>query len=262
MGCDSEDCIHSRAWYNFNPRTHRGVRHWEIWMVSPTLKFQSTHPSWGATSKEFAILLDGVNFNPRTHRGVRRKSYLWGDLIVQFQSTHPSWGATVAMSFLIFQSRFQSTHPSWGATANCKHGCLFFSISIHAPIVGCDFRSRSCLQQYPSFQSTHPSWGATKKSNAHEADISNFNPRTHRGVRRIIMELQDTIELIFQSTHPSWGATVLKHLLSYMCWERISIHAPIVGCDLRNMESFATNSWFQSTHPSWGATVHKHVRHT
>ena len=57
---------------NFNPRTHRGVRHFEFWFcvlqntyfnprthrgVRPsainylpqTDKFQSTHPSWGAT---------------------------------------------------------------------------------------------------------------------------------------------------------------------------------------------------------------------
>ena len=57
------------------------------------------------------------------------------------------------------------------------------------------------------FQSTHPSWGATKKKILATQTVCDFNPRTHRGVRRLI---EDT----------ATGA------------DNISIHAPIVGCDL------------------------------
>ena len=57
----------------------------------------------------------------------------------------------------------------------------------------------------------------------------NFNPRTHRGVRQIN------------------GNYIKKEY-------DISIHAPIVGCDLIFFFISISPSLFQSTHPSWGAT--------
>ena len=148
---------------NFNPRTHRGVRlrnslssfvtflisiHAPIvgcdkkWLVLVRVEtlFQSTHPSWGATSWQRLFMLDVDYFNPRTHRGVRRFSKQLMNITVIFQSTHPSWGATLSIqdtthSIKNFNPRthrgvrqgtagdtktvpswFQSTHPSWGAT--------------------------------------------------------------------------------------------------------------------------------------------------
>ena len=38
-------------------------------------------------------------------------------------------------------------------------------------------------------------------------------------------------------------------------FKRISIHAPIVGCDQSSLELFLNPKIFQSTHPSWGATL-------
>ena len=35
----------------------------------------------------------------------------------------------------------------------------------------------------------------------------------------------------------------------------ISIHAPIVGCDTKKLKTTNRNTKFQSTHPSWGATT-------
>ena len=139
VGCDHKRCKCTIDVHNFNPRTHRGVRHMstkiiEVYLIisihAPIVgcdggfasgivnkfKFQSTHPSWGATTmlldEGYAVLISIhapivgcdkqtninpftiANFNPRTHRGVRhcegRHSY--------------------------------------------RHGV----ISIHAPIVGCD----------------------------------------------------------------------------------------------------------------------------
>ena len=125
-------------------------------------QFQSTHPSWGAT-----------------------KTSDWEtDNLVLFQSTHPSWGATKLDSAYFTCKEFQSTHPSWGATSD-------FKIS---------------YSSYLLFQSTHPSWGATYEEKAKEgitaisihapivgcdrlqsqktiSTLSDFNPRTHRGVR-------------------------------------------------------------------------------
>ena len=81
----------------------------------------------------------------------------------------------------------------------------------------------------------------------------NFNPRTHRGVRRVDMSTKLT-QRLFQSTHPSWGATLIHcypfqmlyfyfnprthrgvrqyYVSLLLASNRISIHAPIVGCDL------------------------------
>ena len=36
--------------------------------------------------------------------------------------------------------------------------------------------------------------------------------------------------------------------------EKISIHAPIVGCDMVFIVKVLKSMEFQSTHPSWGAT--------
>ena len=105
---------------------------------------------------------------------------------------------------------------------------LIINISIHAPIVGCD----ACILRLLITE-------------------TNFNPRTHRGVRPSDLKVR-TGPGIFQSTHPSWGATVFppssllvsKFQSTHPSWgatlldflwhseRHISIHAPIVGCDL------------------------------
>ena len=81
-------------------------------------------------------------------------------------------------------------------------------ISIHAPIVGCDGTLPwSIIKCFRIFQSTHPSWGATTIRVLYKAIYKDFNPRTHRGVR----------------------LTYQPGIITYCV---ISIHAPIVGCDL------------------------------
>ena len=177
--------------HDFNPRTHRGVR----------LSRKKT--------PEFLHY-----FNPRTHRGVRHIG------------TDPA-----------FKKKLISIHAP---IVGCDHSTIkafttSFEISIHAPIVGCDYplgkwnygvikfqsthpswgatncQTRSvCIQKI--FQSTHPSWGATGSSSFISYSLTNFNPRTHRGVRR---------------------HTPLE-IDSYIY---ISIHAPIVGCDWKDCRS-------------------------
>ena len=146
--------------------------------------FQSTHPSWGATNPVTWNPDDGIisihapivgcdikkdgskakvedYFNPRTHRGVRLKWIRFFHLMRYFNPrTHRGVrrGAGVFLPSLFL---FQSTHPSWGATLSCNTCMLAFSISIHAPIVGCDCTSFTLSNAFTLFQSTHPSWGAT-----------------------------------------------------------------------------------------------------
>ena len=130
------------------------------------------------------VLQIRVHFNPRTPRGVR----LW------------------ALSKEGRKSVFQSTHPSWGATQSHPNVYRQQSISIHAPLVGCDMKPTTFCH------------GPT-----------NFNPRTPRGVRHVL------IDKVF-------------------CINLISIHAPLVGCDYGIKSVYQDGGLFQSTHPSWGAT--------
>ena len=100
---------------------------------------------------------------------------------------------------------FQSTHPSWGATICVLYVCHVSAISIHAPIVGCD---QGPLPSYSSFL--------------------NFNPRTHRGVRRGARG--NITRLIQISIHaPIVGCDRASNETARQ--SAISIHAPIVGCD-------------------------------
>ena len=78
VGCDDAEALRVTADAdNFNPRTHRGVRPVALVksLFSPS-KFQSTHPSWGATKSLIEpFSARSEYFNPRTHRGVRHNCY-------------------------------------------------------------------------------------------------------------------------------------------------------------------------------------------
>ena len=103
-------------------------------------------------------------------------------------------------------------------------------ISIHAPRVGCDVYRRN-----------------------HSDFLTDFNPRTPRGVRRVHVDKFHRA-FQFQSTHPAWGATADKKPRAPKT--SISIHAPRVGCDV-SMGIFVFRIIvFQSTHPAWGATIY------
>ena len=190
--------------------------------------FQSTHPSRGATAYGFEIKKDFYNFNPRTPRGVRRLS----------KRDH------------VIDRIFQSTHPSRGATFDANVWKIGGNISIHAPLAGCDGKSktygyassnfnprtpRGVRPDCPApgrepnrFQSTHPSRGATCQLDGLCFRDPDFNPRTPRGVRQSGL-IADVIIFPFQSTHPSRGATPRRTWAPSNA--KISIHAPLAGCD-------------------------------
>ena len=116
VGCDAQVKKYWLQQSYFNPRTHRGVRHSYYPYNEGELIFQSTHPSWGATTmlldEGYAVLISihapivGCDDNAV----VEFFGYDW------FQSTHPSWGATLSIKSCHPHHKFQSTHPSWGAT--------------------------------------------------------------------------------------------------------------------------------------------------
>ena len=100
-----------------------------------------------------------------------------------FQSTHPLRGATRRPFAKLPRGRFQSTHPLRGATMPSHLIEHFVSISIHAPLAGCDQR--------------------VVHSGLHFFD---FNPRTPCGVRLPLSSFAFRLSQ-FQSTHPLRGAT-------------------------------------------------------
>ena len=79
------------------------------------------------------------------------------------------------------------------------------AISIHAPLAGCD-----------------------REPHRHRAGGLDFNPRTPCGVRRHAVKFGEFFQQ-FQSTHPLRGATNLRYCV--YDFHKISIHAPLAGCD-------------------------------
>ena len=123
-------------------------------------------------------------FNPRTPCGVRRTFLQWHFFCIEFQSTHPLRGAT----------RYRNQHCPWQ------------TISIHAPLAGCDPRPSTC--------------GQCRRD---------FNPRTPCGVRLGCLASSGSGRNI--SIHaPLAGCD--KPLFSRAARRFISIHAPLAGCDI------------------------------
>ncbi len=124
-------------------------------------------------------------------------------------------------------------------------------VSIHAPRVGCDGN-----HQYL------------------RVSDGRFNSRTPCGVR-LSYYITWSSRIVFQFTHPVWGATgreygttskdkVSIHAPRVGCdgneghslreeWD-VSIHAPRVGCDFKGAHIKPITGTFQFTHPVWGAT--------
>ena len=167
------------------------------------------------------------NFNPRTPCGVRPSAKIHACEHRIFQSTHPLRGAT---------RRFRQRTGCWlisihaplaGCDSGCDRGHVHFPISIHAPLAGCDRGSGS---RAPTITiSIHaPLAGCDAFRFCSCCASGNFNPRTPCGVRLADACLTKD-ELEFQSTHPLRGATSSR--CRSACRRRISIHAPLAGCD-------------------------------
>ena len=189
----------------FNSRTPCGVRPSEKRAIKLSVRFQFTHPVWGATS-----LLLGRNeqqkcFNSRTPCGVRHLERLFPLLAVEFQFTHPVWGAT-----------------EW-----CLYPASVPDVSIHAPRVGCDHRTLSTQHGNLCFNSRTPC--GVRLTSFEVGGVSRgFNSRTPCGVR---LDYHKCLACgyKFQFTHPVWGATGADGV--YAGQAGVSIHAPRVGCD-------------------------------
>ena len=147
---------------------------------------------------------------------------------------------------------FQSTHPLRGATLRTERVRVVRTISIHAPLAGCDACSTAFNLVSLAISIHAPLAGCDFMSQWRFTAVSSF-----------------------QSTHPLRGATrVHVRLCDFLC---ISIHAPLAGCDAGIQQTLCQGFdfnprtpcgvrqnhtravcrliEFQSTHPLRGATT-------
>ena len=103
------------------------------------------------------------NFNPRTHRGVR--PYCW--TVAVFVSSISIHAPIVGCDLLIIDEAQEYT-----------------DISIHAPIVGCDKDTYEASVKADNISIHAPIVGCDIGGLFIYGTEQNFNPRTHRGVRR------------------------------------------------------------------------------
>ena len=233
-GCDHYKHFPCRRQIYFNPRTPCGVRRAFPAANYANFIFQSTHPLRGATHEPKTRCVHQWDFNPRTPCGVRHSLHALRTCADQFQSTHPLRGATggLYVSSGILRN-FNPRTPcgvrrraNWRISDDCRHfnprtpcgvrRCRSDrqqqqSISIHAPLAGCDLKLSAAVLLLAVFQSTHPLRGATE------------------------LRFSGSQKIKFQSTHPLRGATTI--LRYHGRKTHISIHAPLAGCDCRAVKA-------------------------
>ena len=188
-GCDKPPNQAQVKIFYFNPRTPCGVRpSRSCSRPSTTATFQSTHPLRGATAGTgFEPIAQGhfnprtpcgvrlnismiiasavMYFNPRTPCGVRQKIQNHKDSAKYFNPRTPcgvrQGGALFYRAALYFNPRTPC------GVRRCIHFDKFQpqTISIHAPLAGCDPRRKLLCNNKTVFQSTHPLRGATILAN-------------------------------------------------------------------------------------------------
>ena len=125
-------------------------------------------------------------------------------------------------------TRFQFTHPVWGATLFVLAIAYCYTVSIHAPRVGCD---------YTLVLGSFDSWC--------------FNSRTPCGVRRAKDKPSPPASVSFNSRTPC-GVRHIENYISLLL-DCFNSRTP---CGVRRGATGQTGAKgeFQFTHPVWGAT--------
>ena len=147
--------------------------------------------------------------------------------------------------------------PMRGATTDpSKSGADHRHFNPRAP---CGARPRTLRRWFwkSKFQSTRPMRGATGCRPTSGTSLVFQSTRPMRGATRMMMAERGVFS--FQSTRPMRGATL--HAATLAHFGRISIHAPLAGCDAVASSSFMYFARFQSTRPVRGATTQIHQNH-
>ncbi len=237
---------------HFNPRTPCGVRPYLVFAPPSPKTFQSTHPLRGATGKRLFDVSAHLDFNPRTPCGVRPLRWRYRRSAPYFNPRTPCGVRPWALPTLPPSARFQSTHPLRGATVTVAASKYATSISIHAPLAGCDGAADGIFGAATEFQSTHPLRGATRPHNqmiwvqgiSIHAPLAGcdpstpsyichllryFNPRTPCGVR--LHDARISRRGCDISIHAPLAGCDAAPRRGFWYRTPISIHAPLAGCD-------------------------------
>ena len=147
------------------------------------LRFQSTHPSRGATLMVLSASSALIFQSTHPSRGATRKD------AKQLKATHISIHAPLAGCDSVGSNPaapskdFNPRTPRGVRHRRTRDVCTKVFISIHAPLAGCDAAVAVNLEARAEFQSTRRSRGATPSSIT-PLPARYFNPRTPRGVRQ------------------------------------------------------------------------------
>ena len=187
-----------------------------------------------------------MNFNPRTPCGVRQPFRWRLSAATDFNPRTPCGVRPDEDDSDEADDEISIHAPLAGCDRDLPLDARRASISIHASLAGCDVapstRDGSTVPNFnprtpcgvrpaktfdgdaiPRFQSTHPLRGATP-SRSRNTSVSRF-----------------------QSTHPLRGATCARDKL--IREPRISIHAPLAGCDRRSLIGIITQTDFNPRTP-------------
>ena len=163
------------------------VRHCTCRKHQSSTMFQSTHPY--RVRHAYGDIIDEINF-VSIHAPIQgaTSSNILISLFSTFQSTHP-YRVRLRYSLLFLSSiMFQSTHPYRVRRYLDIFYLLPFSVSIHAPIQG-----------------------ATRLQLKELAADAGFNPRTHTGCDRKILDKRVRPNVSIHA--PIQGATLYQHCL-------------------------------------------------
>ena len=125
-------------------------------------------------------------------------------------------------------SLFQSTLPSRGATCTSSALTHHFVISIHAPLAGSDTKLWSLIVMKLNFNPRSPRGERLTAGGSTRAWTSNFNPRSPRGER--LSPLAGCPDSMWISIHAPLAGSDLRNL-DCVRKRYISIHAPLAGSD-------------------------------
>ena len=196
---------------NFNPRTPHGVRLLAFVICSiPNRRFQSTHPSRGATRRcphapricqisihapltgcDILLLCPTGKYCPISiHAPLTGcDTSVSGKIarILYFNPRTPHGVRHCDTDSVKYLATFQSTHPSRGATHDRVQYVKRFDISIHAPLTGCDTSRRTYPVDVRDFNPRTPHGVRHGSTTDLSAGSVHFNPRTPHGVRQHLL---------------------------------------------------------------------------
>ena len=191
-------------------------------------RFQSTHPSRGATPESLGVYMGQYHFNPRTPHGVRLCFRCQKSRNSDFNPRTPH-GVRRVTTMAQNELNFISIHAPLTGCDCIPPGWVLrgVPISIHAPLTGCDLLAFAICSIPSNFNPRTPH-GVRRVRRGLCSRQTDFNPRTPHGVRRLC----SSKPVKCSNFNPRTPHGVRLGQTGYCSrLPLISIHAPLTGCD-------------------------------